>query len=25
VSYATSMPKLEEAISRLAAYLARGA
>ena len=24
VSYATSMPKLEEAISRLAAYLARG-
>lgn len=25
VSYATSMPKLEEAISRLASYLARGA
>jgi len=25
VSYATSMAKLEEAISRLGAYLARGA
>jgi len=25
VSYATSMPKLEQAISRLAAYLAQGA